>query len=134
MAHSVSGITEIPSFSITNHQSGSTTADFYVAIVDKFGQIVKNKNDDKLSITLSVISASSYNPVASTSVDIRSQNGLFNVTGLQLIAEPGTSVTLQISSDALFDTTLPDVIEFKTSNGGSLVLASSLSLRSCIAG
>ncbi len=83
---------------------------------------------------MKIISASSYSPIATTTVDIRSSNGIFNVSGLTLIAEPDTTVTIEITSDAVFDTSLPDVINYQTSNGGNLILASTVQFRACIEG
>lgn len=93
-AYAVSSVSLYSDFKITTHQSGGIAPNFYIAILDRFGQVVKTKNDDKLTVSLKVISASNYAPIATSSVDIRSNNGIFNVTGLTLIAEPDTTVTI----------------------------------------
>lgn len=95
---------------------------------------MSTQNDDKLTVGLKVITASNYAPVATTALDIRSNNGVFNVTGLTLIAEPDTTVTIEITADAVFTSTLPDVIDFQASNGGNLILSSTVQFRACIEG
>lgn len=133
-AYSVSSIVEYSDFKIEGHRSGNTAINFYIAILDKFGQIVESRDDDKLTVGLKVISASNYAPVATTSVDIRSESGIFNVSGLTLIAEPDTTVTIELSADSVFTATNPDVIEFKANNGDNLILSTTVQLRACIEG
>ena len=80
---------------ITNQQSGGALPTIYIALVDKFGQIVGSDNisTTTLSISGSYLGAS-YTPTLAGSTTQIATNGAFMFSGVTFTAQPGSTYSM----------------------------------------
>lgn len=95
--------TEQTSASQNNTRSGDTLPQTYIALADKYGQIVGTANLAKLSITVQSSSSqkSTYAPLLDGSTSFYSQNGMFIVSDLGFTGTPGLNYQLVFSTDGI---------------------------------
>ncbi len=114
----------------------------YLALGDKYGNIVGNDNSAKVTIRLDVSSnnastlASQY-PALNGASQFVSTGGTFEVAGIGFTAKPGYSYTIRFETDGI-DETKPSnqqyLAEIAASNQTSINFETRIELRECSVG
>ena len=97
----------------------------YVALVDGSEQVVTASNDDQLVLRMTS-TESAYSPLYNIQTPLRSSLGVFNLSDVVFIGEPGSNVTLTITS--------PYIDESLELTEADYSLNATLSFRKCIEG
>ena len=129
------------SLSLDGLGSGSTIPNIYIALVDKFGQIVGTDNSSTTSLTVNTTTlVSNYTPVLTGTTTKNAARGMFYFSDITFIAGPNSSYSkfyiLIIYIDLFFessgiDETKPSNIEYiKTRGQSESILNLAVSLRS----
>jgi predicted outer membrane repeat protein len=84
---------------ITNHQSGSNIATFYIGMVDKFNYIVKYGLESRVESSVTFISGQKYASFLSGTTSYIPVNGVVKVSDLVLTSTPDTQQTVSLSSE-----------------------------------
>ncbi|CDW85128.1 UNKNOWN [Stylonychia lemnae] len=89
-------------------RSGDSLPQMYLALADKYGQIVGTQNDQKLQISIigRKLNATSqtqdmYSPVITGKTTFYSENGVYKLEGVQFTGSPGYSYELSFLSDGI---------------------------------
>ncbi|CDW79375.1 UNKNOWN [Stylonychia lemnae] len=92
---------------ISQVRSGQTIPSFNLALVDKYGQIVKTDSSSKLTVrvdstfTQNNQDALKYSPVIQGQSQFLSVNGTFKVKDIIFVATPGQSYKISFTSDGI---------------------------------
>jgi len=84
----------------------------YLALADKYGNIVGNTNSAKVTIRVDVsynsdnASSLTYSPILEGTTQFESTAGAFLVSGINFAASPGYSYKVLVETDSI-DTTKP---------------------------
>ena len=90
------------SHKIKGQRSGAYLDTFYLAVVDHFGGICTNVQS-QVYLEVREVSSLDYSSTATSSRDIKCQNGIFNISEVKAVAEPGTSIKLVVRAKEAFD-------------------------------
>ena len=87
-------------------KSGGAIAPIYVALADKYGQVVGIANNSKLSIQVDssgpkTENSTKYSPNVAGSTNFYSENGVFKIENLQFTGTPGQNYKLKFVTDAI---------------------------------
>ncbi|CDW90223.1 UNKNOWN [Stylonychia lemnae] len=125
---------------LSSVRSGQTIPTFYLALVDKYNQIVKIDDSSKLTVRVDTQftegnqQALQYAPVVQGQSQFVSQNGTFKVSDIIFIATPGYSFRISFSSDGI-DKTKPSnqkyLEDLKDKNQTDINFNLELQLREC---
>lgn len=116
----VSSLRSLSTYDIIDHQSGKIIDTKYVAIKDKYGNIVKYGNTNNINVGALSSTQGSFTPSVTGTTSYEPKNGVAKIDNLIFSASPDTIQTLTISSNDLLFT--------------SSILSVSVDVRSCIAG
>ena len=80
------------SLSIINQQSGGTLNTFYVALVDRFNQIVSSDSSSTATISITgSYAGEAYSPILKGITTQTASNGAFKFNDISFTAQPGSS-------------------------------------------
>jgi hypothetical protein len=105
---------------ITDHQSGQVIDTLYIAIKDKYGNIVKYGNTNNINVDADSAAGSSFTASVTGTTSYQPTNGVAKISNLIFSSSPNTTQTLTISSGDLLSS--------------SSVLSLTVGVRSCIEG
>ena len=109
----------------------------YLALADKYGQVVGNNNEAKVSVRIDATFVSGengdqlYAPILEGSTVFDSKGGAFLVNGITFAASPGYTYKLVFETDAI-NPLLPSNQEYLSKLGGKSVnFPITVNLREC---
>ena len=119
---------------ISNHWSGGMIDEFYIGIFNEFDTLDKFIADTDLIAFISHKKGDEYlSSVNKVSVFV-SQNGLYNITNMEVIATPSSIKTITFLTNAI-DSTIPSNIAYYMSmNQINSRLLVTVNVRKCISG
>ena len=111
-------LTTSENFETTNtvplHRSGANLPAIYIGLFNEFDTLVKT-SEDTLFLELPQKSNEKYISFVNGNFTFVSTNGVFNVSGIQLTATPGTTQTPTFSTNAI-DESIPYVSDYLKQN------------------
>eukprot|EP00347_Sterkiella_histriomuscorum_P012942 403366626 len=121
---------------IENQRSGGSIPTTYMALVDKYGQILGSNSNSKIQVFVNATynsnpKANVYPPVIEGQNQFTSSFGVFVIEDLIFDASPGYSYSVVVQSDAIDVTKQSNKEYMKNLNRASLNLDLLISLREC---
>lgn len=110
----------LAALTLNSHQSGTKIETQHLAIVDKYGYIVKYGNENNIEASVVFSSVNGFTAALTGTISYEPQNGVTQISNLVLTSAPGTNQTIEFTSKDLLVTTS--------------ILSISVSVRNCIAG
>jgi len=93
-------------------QSGGEMPNMYIALVDKYGNIVGNDRSSSLTVRVDItfnmldIESLTYDPVLTGNSSFSAVGGVFNASDISFTGSPGFSYKIVFETDGI-DTTKP---------------------------
>ncbi|CDW77647.1 UNKNOWN [Stylonychia lemnae] len=87
-------------------RSGDQLSTMYLALIDKYGQIVTTNSNSKITVSVCAISknnliSTKYQPIIEGQIIFYSETEVFTVTGLQFTGQPGLSYQIVFYTDGI---------------------------------
>eukprot|EP00347_Sterkiella_histriomuscorum_P005934 403354704 len=127
------------SLKLENQRSGGSLPKIYLAVKDKYGQIVGSNFDSKLLVYVNSTynqnpKANIYPPVIEGTNQFTTYGGLIVISNIIFDGSPGYNYALIFQSDAIDESKLSNQQYLKTLNKSSLDLQLEINLRECLNG
>ena len=116
--------------------SGGKLPDIYLALVDKYGQIVGSDSESRLTVINDpqYNEHSQYNVLLEGTIQYTALYGMFMINDLNFTSEPGTNNRIKFSTNGI-DITKPSINNYIKQNGiTDIEFNLNIELRECIAG
>ena len=125
------------SASIENARSGGTIPQVYLAMVDKYGQMVASDDDSKITIGIDQIlstndsSALKFPPFIEGSTQYTVSGGVVKVSNIDFAATPGYNYSLKFNSDGVDKSKVANKEYLNTIQSTDIAVKVNISLREC---
>jgi hypothetical protein len=116
---------------ILNQRSGGILPDIYIGIFDNYDNLVKTQQNELLEISIVESSEFTFKSYISGEDSVRSKNGLFKFSNLNIVGDPNSTQKLVFNTNAI-DKTLPSNKQFYSNIENDYELT--VKIRSCIKG
>eukprot|EP00347_Sterkiella_histriomuscorum_P006984 403350694 len=134
-----SATVESSNFEILQQQSGGSIPTTYIALMDKYGQIVGSSSDSKVLVFVNTSynsdpKANVYPPVIEGSNTFLTIGGVFVIQDLQFTATPTYNYSIILQTDAIDQTKQSNIDYMNSINQTSLNFNIQINLRECLLG
>eukprot|EP00347_Sterkiella_histriomuscorum_P001801 403370625 len=132
-------VVESSSFTVQQQQSGSSIPTTYIALMDKYGQIVGTSSDSKVLVFVNTSyntdpKANVYPPVIEGSNTFLTSGGVLVIEDLQFTGTPTYNYSILLQTDVIDQTKQSNIDYMNSTNQTSLNFKIQISLRECLLG